>query len=200
MIVFFDLKCAISVTIQFRAFLALKYNVPFKIPHFDHGATMDSLENANEILVKLLSLRARNSLSTHPDIFLALQKATLRKTVIFLVGRSGRACGYFAYAGLNKESFSRFRDQGALPNNSWEWDEGRLLIVVDCMWRNISFSECRRQLREAIGRARIFAYQRNGVIKIWAKRSTFFHLIERTPITEILKEDAKNPVPDIPGG
>ena len=139
---------------------------------------MDQPDNGSEALIQLLSLRARNSLDTPPGVFLTLEKAARKHGVSILRNGRGRACGYVAYAQLNKESFALFRSRGMLPHNSWEWDEGNFVIIADCMWKNLKFAECRRQLREAIGRARVIGYIRDGEVKIWSLRNKIFRLVE----------------------
>lgn len=135
------------------------------------------------MLTLLLSLRARNNLNTPPHVFLKLERATRQGTLKVLLNRHSRACGYLAYAKLNKESFSRFRHHGKLPENAWEWDEGHLVVVADCMWKSLSLVELRRQLRDAVGYARVVAYERGGVIKIWLRRNKLSHFSERIPVT-----------------
>jgi hypothetical protein len=139
---------------------------------------MNAPPNPNELLVRLLGLRARCNLDTPSSVYLKLESATRHGHVSILTDRHGRPCGYVAFARLNKESFVRFRHHGELPENAWEWNEGYLVVVADCMWKRIELAELLRQLREAVGRVRVVGYRRDEGIKICTRQHKIFRLAE----------------------
>lgn len=143
---------------------------------------MDAPHGQNDLLVRLLGLRARYNLDTPFGVYLELESAVRHGGVRILLDRHGRACGYVAFANLGKESFVRFRHHGKLPKDAWEWNEGHLLVIADCVWKNLKLAELLRQLREAVGRARVIGYRRGGIFKICARRNKIFRFIEIKPI------------------
>jgi hypothetical protein len=145
---------------------------------------MNTPQNPDELLVRLLGLRARCNLNTPSSVFLELESATRYGSVRILADRHGRPCGYVALASLNKESFVRFRHHGELPKNAWEWNEGHLVVVADCMWKSLKLAELLRQLREAVGRARVVGYRRDGLTKICTRRHNIFRFAEIKQLTE----------------
>lgn len=132
----------------------------------------------SELLVRLVGLRARCNLNTPAGVYLNLENAARNGRVCILADRHGRPCGYVAFANLNKESFVRFRHHGELPKNAWEWNEGHLVVVADCMWRSLELADLLRQLREAVGRVRVVGYRRDGRIKICTRQHKIFRFAD----------------------
>lgn len=134
-----------------------------------------------DLLVQVLELRAKLGYATPPDTFTLLQRSAQANAIHFFRNGFGRPIGYVAWANVSPESLRLIRRQGRLPAYGYEWDEGRLTLLVDVAIRNDDAPHLRAHLREALRGKRCLAFHRRDRLSIYLRAATTFTLAHRTP-------------------
>jgi hemolysin-activating ACP:hemolysin acyltransferase len=126
------------------------------------------------VLIEALELRARFKMETSPECLLYLTRSASKGMVRILRDPLRRAVGYVAWASVNKESLRRMQRVGLGMLAPYEWDEGRLIVIVDAAFAPGHLRRLAPPLKDAFAHRRVVVLARSNAISHYARDSTGF--------------------------
>jgi len=85
----------------------------------------------SRLMSEVCALRSKRMLNTSPLELMLLSASVEGNRVRIFKTAGGEPIGYMAWMSLTPESIRYVRDRRALPPYSYEWAEGRLMMVFD---------------------------------------------------------------------
>lgn len=137
------------------------------------------MQNSNNTLVELLALRAQYGFITSPACFINLRRSAGRNLTYIFRNELERPIGYIAWANINKESFVRLQKTGIMPTFPYEWDEGRLTLVVDMAFGKGHTKHLRATLSTFLSRKRVVIFLKRKCLSVYSKKEGQFKLVSK---------------------
>lgn len=134
---------------------------------------------ANDNLSALLEVRGELQLDTPHVTLRNLRNCARHGTFEVLNDELGRANGYVAWADINKESWRSLCERGQPPSHVFEWNEGRLLLLLDIAVGRNHRHQLRASLERLFASRRAIAFLRRGSVHIYARRGGRLRLVAR---------------------
>lgn len=134
---------------------------------------------ANDNLSALLAVRGELQLDTPHATLQALRNCAQFGTFEVLHNELGRNNGYVAWADINKESWRVLCQRGQPPSHMFEWNEGRLLLLLDIALARGQRHQLRASLERLFTGRRAVAFLRRGSVHIYARSGGRLRLVAR---------------------
>lgn len=130
--------------------------------------------------VKLLGARIQHGLDS-PSILLGnLRDASAAVNHRILKTEVDRAVGYIAWGNVNKESMRILQRDFVLPKYSYEWNEGKLVLVADLLFGHQSRFTLRRLFDELFGTEPVVVFRKKDCVSAYIRLGGKFRLAHRT--------------------
>ncbi len=121
-------------------------------------------------MAELCSLRSRRMLNTSPQELSMLVTSVEGDRVNVFKTAGGEPIGYMAWMSLTPESVRYVKDYRALPPYSYEWSEGRLMMIFDVVvapgWSKVVFD----QMAQMLSGQKVVSYFKRGRLKFLDKK------------------------------
>ncbi|MBP1204560.1 hemolysin-activating ACP:hemolysin acyltransferase [Duganella sp. 1411] len=127
-----------------------------------------------EVLLAALELRARFCMETSPACLLYLTRSARKGMLRILEDALGRRVGYVAWASVNKESLRRLQRVGLGMPAHYEWDEGRLIVIVDAAFAPGGVRVLAQPLLDAFAHRRVVVLARSHAFSMYARTGDGF--------------------------
>lgn len=137
------------------------------------------MSDTDKNLCLMLALRGELQLDTPHATLQGLRNSAQFNTFELLCNELGRNSGYLAWADIGKESWRALCERGQLPRYSFEWSEGRLLLLHDVVLAPGMRPALREGLRRLFARRRAVVFIRRGALRIYARRQGRLRLVAR---------------------
>ncbi|MRV74359.1 hypothetical protein GJ700_21870 [Duganella sp. FT92W] len=137
------------------------------------------MSQANDNLHAILAVRCELQLDTPHATLQALRNCAQSGTFDVLHNELGRANGYVAWADINKESWRALCERGRLPSYAFEWNEGRLLLLLDIALARAQRHALRTSLERLFATRRAVVFLRRGCVHIYARSQGRMRLVAR---------------------
>ena len=118
----------------------------------------------------LCDIRSYRWLDTTPEQLMHLQLSAKAGTYKIFWDQHDRPLGYAIWANVCRESIQRLARTGRYPVYAFEWNDGRICLVLDVVFNNIDRKQALRQLKEFFGRRRAIAYKRRSTTRLLVRR------------------------------
>jgi hemolysin-activating ACP:hemolysin acyltransferase len=141
-------------------------------------------------LVGALALRAANRLAISPALIELLRNSAQWNYLEILVDEVQRPIGYVSFARINKSSLERLARTGCIPKYDYEWNEGRIVLVLDVLIVAQARVAAIRQFRALLQRHRVVvAHRRAEPLKIYLRHGHHFVRMRRPQSASRTRED-----------
>lgn len=137
------------------------------------------MSQADDKLCAILAVRSQLQLDTPHATLQQLRNCAQFGTFEVLYDALGRARGYMAWADINKESWRALCERGQLPGYPFEWNEGRLLLLLDVVLAPGQRHALRVSLEGAFGARRAILFLRRGRVHMYARNKGRIRLVAR---------------------
>jgi hemolysin-activating ACP:hemolysin acyltransferase len=134
---------------------------------------------ADTNLCELLRLRLRFQLGTDAETLYALGNSAWAQTFQILKDPLGRPVGYIAWANLNSESVQRLQQDFRLPKYVYEWNEGKIAVILDVIYNHESRFGLRALIRDLFPRSRLVVLWRRKHLSIYVRRHQRYSLASK---------------------
>ena len=152
-------------------------------------------ENKNN-LTEALKMRCMRNLETSRDDLSALLTANEYGNIKVFYDEGNQLLGYIAWASMNKESLNLLKQSPYLPRYSYEFNEGKLMVIFDVVLHPISSKKAQNALVQYLKEKRFVAILKRKKLHTWTRkkgkhlRNFFVHDKPRFP-TPLLREALK---------
>lgn len=126
-----------------------------------------------------LSIRKTHPAPLHPDSLSHFLIGDLKNTIHIIKDKAGQSIGYVLYALISKDSLEMISSELEPPKYSYEWEEGRIVMVVDTCFIAHRSIEAASQLRTFLKSFRLVCYIRNNYFKVLVKKFGIHRRAER---------------------
>lgn len=126
------------------------------------------------VLLEALELRVRFRMKTSPEALLYLARSARKGMLRILRDTLRRPIGYVAWAEVNKESLRRMQRVGLGMLAHYEWDEGRLVVIVDAAFAPGRARSLAQPLTAAFARRRVVVLARSHGFSLYARSGDEF--------------------------
>jgi hemolysin-activating ACP:hemolysin acyltransferase len=117
----------------------------------------------------IIDVRCRSGLVTPPQLLSLLKNSAHDGRVAVLRSPTKAPIGYFAWASVTKEGLRHVIRSKQMPPFSYEWNEGRLMVVYDVViapgWQLIG----RKALLKKLKKQRFVAFLKRQNLHVWQK-------------------------------
>lgn len=86
-----------------------------------------------------------------------------------LCNELGDRMGYIAWAEINRESLDQLYYTGKFPNYVYEWEEGKIRLILEISLEPANRRALIRELRQLLRSWRVFAYKRRE-LRVYVRR------------------------------
>lgn len=101
-------------------------------------------------------------------------KSDVVNTTYIIRDKAGVPIGYVVYALVSKDGLNFVVRRNAPPKYSYEWSEGRILLIVDVCFLPHRGREACYELKKFVSQYYSFCFFRRGEFKLFIKRFGFF--------------------------
>ena len=137
------------------------------------------MNRANDNMCELIDLCIKVNAGIPVDTLANLRHAGLYGSYHIIRDNVYHRIGYIAWASINKESYVSLRDRGLPPKYPGEWNEGRLILITDLVYRGVSHFELRGLIYRLFPRRRIIIFRRNNMMSIYRRDADRYRLVAR---------------------
>lgn len=103
-----------------------------------------------------------------------LKNSALTGKAQILCNELGEKKGYIAWADVNRETLDQLFYTGKFPHYVYEWDEGKIRLVLEISIEPASRRAILRQLRRLLRSWRVVAYKRRD-LRVFVRRRNIHH-------------------------
>lgn len=125
-----------------------------------------------EVFSKVIHVRSQSGLDTSPALLLSLKNAAVHNQIEVFYSPFKTPVGYVAWASVNKEAMLMMSKTKLMPPFSYEWSEGRFMVIFDLAilprWGRVS----RGALISFLSKRRFVSYLKRGRLHVWRKKES----------------------------
>jgi len=145
------------------------------------------MEQSNKQFCDLLDTHIQFHAGASASTLTHIRCAAIANTYHMFEDAFGHRLGYIAWANLNKEAYAGVRTSGTPPKYPYEWNEGRLVLITDVLYRGQSLFSLRRLMPVIFRHRRVVMFCRNNVVTTYRRDGGKFRLKEkkRLPVREV---------------
>ncbi|GEM_PF-3386072 len=131
---------------------------------------MITKEQGEQLFLKALNLRLSNTGSINQAEFANIQKSCMQNKIHFIQNELKRDIGYICWADINKESFLNLTKFALPPQFSYEWDEGKILLLLDIYFpKNYPVRKILEALKTKFPKRRLVLFNKKGSVRVYKK-------------------------------
>lgn len=130
---------------------------------------MNEHKSAPKELLDIIAVRYSVNVSTPPKLLVELADCSVGCRAKIFYSNNGSPVGYIVWASLNKESFILLSKTKKMPAYTYEWCEGRLIVVHDVVVLPQWNSVVNTAIRDFLTQKRFVAFLRRGRLHVWSK-------------------------------
>lgn len=139
---------------------------------------------ASRELAQILNVRANRNLDTSPELARLLISSCNHSQVKIIDTGFKIQIGYIAWMNITRETLYMAATRGKLPSYSYEWREGRLMLIYDVVflpkWNRLA----RDLVLEYLAKQRFVSAFKNRRIHIMKRPDRLGRFINRTVLGE----------------
>ena len=130
---------------------------------------MGDQKSAPKELLDIVAVRCSINVDTPAKLLSELTECAVDGRAKAFYSATGVPVGYLVWAMVNKESFILLSKTRQMPAYSYEWCEGRLMVVHDVMVLPQWSTVVNAAIRDFLKQKRFVAFFLRGRLHVWSK-------------------------------